>query len=99
VKFNLKTNETIKEGVSNPINDGAGKGKVEVEKNQIIHKKEISFDDIGDFLNENLEMITKKPKERNSKEGNSKKRKLQSLTRDFQQQNEVAEGFCFNGYK
>jgi hypothetical protein len=27
VKFNLKTNETIKEGVSNP-NDGAGKEKV-----------------------------------------------------------------------
>jgi hypothetical protein len=39
VKFNLKTNETIKEGVSNPANDGAGKGKVEVEKNQIITKK------------------------------------------------------------
>jgi hypothetical protein len=27
VKFNLKTNETIK-GVSNPADDGAGKGKV-----------------------------------------------------------------------
>jgi hypothetical protein len=28
VKFNLKTNETIKEGVSNPADDGAGKEKL-----------------------------------------------------------------------
>jgi hypothetical protein len=47
VKFNLKTNETIKEGIPNPIDDGAGKGKVEVEnpkiKNQIINKKYLTL--------------------------------------------------------
>jgi hypothetical protein len=85
VKFNLKTNETIKEGVSNPANDGAGKGKVEVEKNQNVNK--ISFDDIGDFLNENLEMITKKlQRKKKLQRRKFKKRNSKSLTRDFQQQ-------------
>jgi hypothetical protein len=75
VKFNLKTNETIKEG--NPIDDGAGKGKVEVEKpenkkpdNQ---QKVLNFDDIAEFVK--LTFIDNdgpKPKTEQANEGSKK---------------------------